>query len=98
MTNPLSEIGLSAGSGDEISARVEHLLTLGAGAGLEEPARRMLLSLSDSSRDATRTVRIVGYAAATYLILCGVARIIEASRGERGRGRKGGSDGGGRIA
>eukprot|EP00978_Attheya_sp_CCMP212_P032309 scaffold125554_cov46-Attheya_sp.AAC.1 len=43
---------------------------------MEEAMRRMLLALEHTSRDTARTLRLVGYAAATYLVLTGLSNLV----------------------
>ena len=87
MGNPLSELGLSA-DGDRIAASVDHSLLLQATPQIQEPLARAMASIAESSRDASRAVRILAVAGAAFLVLSGVAKIVEASkrrRGEEGR-------------
>ena len=90
MGNPLAELGMSGS--DRIS--LDHALALTVSAGsIQEPLRRALLAVADSSRETSRTLRIVGLAAAAYLVCAGVARVVEASGSAKRQGRPG--DGGG---
>ena len=87
MGNPLSELGLSA-DGDRIAASVDHTLLLQATPQIQEPLARAMASIAESSRDASKAVRILAVAGAAFLVLSGVAKIVEASkrrRGEEGR-------------
>jgi hypothetical protein len=47
---------------------------------LEQSIRKALDAVTQSSLDMNRTFRIVGYALASYFVLSGVARVIEAFR------------------
>ena len=79
MGNPLSELGLAT---DE-KLSVEHAIVLSMTKGMEEAVRQTLVTVTKSSKEANRVMKIVGYAAATYLVLAGVARVIEASSSDR---------------
>ena len=83
MGNPLAELGLST---EEGSLAIDHaiVLTVNAGKTLEDTLLHTLAALTKSSKDANRVMKVVGYAAATYLVLAGVARVIEASRSNKG--------------
>lgn len=76
MGNPLSELGLS--SDEKLS--VEHAIVLSMTKSMEEAVKHVLVSVTKSSKEANRVIKIVGYAAATYLVLSGVAKVIEASK------------------
>ena len=75
MGNPLSELGLAT---DE-KLSVEHAIVLSMTKSMEEAVRQTLVTVTKSSKEVNRMMKIVGYAAATYLVLAGVARVIEAS-------------------
>mmetsp|Transcript_10430 Transcript_10430/g.13195 ORF Transcript_10430/g.13195 Transcript_10430/m.13195 type:complete len:93 (+) Transcript_10430:82-360(+) len=79
MGNPLAELGLAV---DE-KLSVEHALTqpivLSMTKSMEEAVKHTLVTITKSSKEINRVIKIVGYAAATYLVLAGVARVIEAS-------------------
>ena len=76
MGNPLSELGLS--SDEKLS--VEHAIVLSMTKSMEEAVKHVLVTVTKSSKEANRVMKIVGYAAATYLVLSGVAKVIEASK------------------
>ena len=67
------ELGLS----DESKINLEHKILLTAASSLATPLADTLRVISQTSRDASKTFKIVGYAAASYLIMAGIARIIE---------------------
>ena len=79
MGNPLSELGLST---DE-KLSVEHAIVISMTTSMEEALRQTLVTVTKSSKDANRVMKVIGYAAATYLILAGVSRVIEASSSSR---------------
>mmetsp|Transcript_15846 Transcript_15846/g.22566 ORF Transcript_15846/g.22566 Transcript_15846/m.22566 type:complete len:101 (-) Transcript_15846:316-618(-) len=93
MVNPLAELGLSEENG---KIEIEHAILISATSAVEQAFRQALVSLTNSSRETSRVMKLVGYAAATYLVLSGVARVIEASSSKSGNeeGRKGGNGGG----
>ena len=78
MGNPLSELGLSA-DGDRIAASVDHSLLLQAAPQIQEPLARAMASIAESSRDASKAVKILAVAGAAFLVLSGVAKVVEAS-------------------
>jgi len=82
MGNPLRELGLST---DE-KLTVEHAIVLSMTKSLEESVKNALVALTKSSKDANWVMKIVGCAAATYLVLAGVARVIEASSSSGSKG------------
>ncbi len=82
MGNPLTELGLA--TDDKLS--VEHAIVLSMTKGMEEAVKHTLVTITKSSKEANKVMKIVGYAAATYLVLAGVARVIEAST-SRGDGK-----------
>jgi hypothetical protein len=73
MGNPLSDLGLSGT--DEI-LNLDHKLVFSVSSSMEEAMRRTLLALEHTSRDTARTLRLVGYAAATYLVLTGLSNLV----------------------
>jgi hypothetical protein len=75
MGNPLSELGFT--SDEKIS--VDHAIVLSMTKSLEEAVRVALVTITKSSKEVNKMMKVVGYAAATYLVLSGVARVIEAS-------------------
>mmetsp|Transcript_15845 Transcript_15845/g.22565 ORF Transcript_15845/g.22565 Transcript_15845/m.22565 type:complete len:100 (-) Transcript_15845:316-615(-) len=92
MVNPLAELGLSEENG---KIEIEHAILISATSAVEQAFRQALVSLTNSSRETSRVMKLVGYAAATYLVLSGVARVIEASsKSGNEEGRKGGNGGG----
>lgn len=78
MGNPLTDYGLSSGS-ENISVQHELLLSIPS---IEAPLINLLASLSKSTKDTNKTIKIVGYSIAFYLVLSGIARIIEAKAKE----------------
>lgn len=84
MGNPLSELGIST---DE-KLTVEHAIVLQMSKSMEEALRYTLLAVTKSSKEANRTMKIIGYAVASYLVLAGVARVIEASSSSGRKGEK----------
>ena len=78
MGNPLSELGLSA-DGDRIAASVDHSLLFQAAPQIQEPLARAMASIAESSRDASKAVKILAVAGAAFLVLSGVAKVVEAS-------------------
>lgn len=93
MGNPLSELGIELGD-EKILANIDHELLLKASPSLEEPLRKALLSIAESSRDTSKALRILAFAGAAYLIMSGLARIIEATKGSGGGGEVDGGDDG----
>jgi hypothetical protein len=79
MGNPLSELGLAMD--DKLS--VEHAIILSMTKSMEETVRHTLVAVTKSSKEANKIMKIVGYAAATYLVLSGVAKVIEATSKKR---------------
>ncbi|GFH51135.1 predicted protein [Chaetoceros tenuissimus] len=77
MGNPLAELGLAS---DDGSLTVDHAIVLSMSKTMEESLRHTLLALSKTSKETSKMLKIVGYAASAYLVMCGVARIIEASK------------------
>ena len=83
--NPLAELGLDDGEGP-LSVTL-HITT-----SMEETLRQTLVGLTKNSKDVNRIMKVVGYAAATYLVLAGVARLIEAQASIRGGDSRGDRD------
>lgn len=73
---PLSDMGLP---GDD-KVKVEHILVLSVASTLEEPLRRALVMWGDSSRGAMQSLKVLGYAAATYLVLAGASLLVDSFR------------------
>jgi hypothetical protein len=63
---------------------VEHVLILSTTTAWEETIRRAIKTWGDSSRETVGVFKIIGYGLATYLVLCGVSRVIESLQGKRG--------------
>mmetsp|Transcript_12006 Transcript_12006/g.20028 ORF Transcript_12006/g.20028 Transcript_12006/m.20028 type:complete len:113 (-) Transcript_12006:184-522(-) len=82
MGNPLSELGLSA-DGDRIAASVDHALLLQASPSIQEPLVRAMSSFAESSRDASKALKVLAVAGAAYLVMSGVAKIVEASKSKK---------------
>lgn len=59
---------------------VEHAIVLSMTKGMEEAVKHVLVTVTKSSKEANRMMNIVGYAAATYLVLSGIAKVIEATK------------------
>jgi len=77
MGNPFAELGLTS---DDGTLSVDHAIVLSMSKSMEEVLRHTLVTLTKSSKDANRVMKAVGYAAAAYLLMAGVAKIIEASK------------------
>jgi len=80
---------LSDGSGNPTPPlHIDHRLVLSLSElptpWLEDLLRPALESVVRGTRQATRVLTVVGYAAAAYLVMAGVARLVEASRKRRG--------------
>lgn len=67
---PLDDYGVS----DKVT--VEHLLVIS----LAEPLRQAIGVWSKSSKGTAKSLEILAYAAATFLVLTGVSRIIDSIR------------------
>ncbi len=74
MGNPWAELGVT---GDDGKLTVEHALLLSGSAAMESTFRETLAVIAKSSRETSKSIKIVGYAAAIYLVMSGVAKIIE---------------------
>jgi len=85
MGNPLAELGLST---DDGTLSVDHAIALSMTKSMEETVIQAIVALTKSSKDANRVMKVVGYAAATYLVLAGVAKVIEASKKGSGSAEK----------
>jgi len=81
MGNPLSDLGLI----DSGRVQVDHKIL--ASTALDVALCRVLNVLSDATRDTAKainnTLNIVGCAAACYLVLSGLSKIVEASRSNK---------------
>mmetsp|Transcript_13703 Transcript_13703/g.20599 ORF Transcript_13703/g.20599 Transcript_13703/m.20599 type:complete len:88 (+) Transcript_13703:175-438(+) len=77
MGNPFAELGLAS---DDGALTVDHAIVLSMSKSMEEVIRHTLVALTKTSKDANRVMKAVGYAAAAYLLMAGVAKIIEASK------------------
>lgn len=84
MGNPLAELGLSS---DDGTMSIDHAIVLSVTKSLEEAICKTLVALTKSSKDVNRVMKIVGYAAASYLLMSGVAKIIEASKKDASKKR-----------
>jgi len=73
----MSELGLTGDDGGPLS--IDHKLLLTLTQSCEDSLRRALDSITKGSKEVNRVLTIVGYAAAAYLVMAGVARMIEAS-------------------
>jgi len=76
MGNPLKDLGLS--EGEHMS--VEHALAISLSTSLETQLLRTLNSFTETSRETSKAIKIIGYALATYLVLLGVSKVIEAAK------------------
>jgi len=77
MGNPFAELGLAS---DDGTLSVDHAIVLSMSKSMEEALRHTLITLTKSSKDVNRVMKAVGYAAAAYLLMAGVAKIVEASK------------------
>lgn len=84
MGNPLAELGLSS---DDGTISIDHAIVFSVAKSLEEAICKTLVALTKSSKDVNRVMKIVGYAAASYLLMSGVAKIIEASKKDSSKKR-----------
>lgn len=85
MGNPLSELGLSS---DDGSLTIDHAIALSITKSLETAILQAIDTLTNSSKDMNRMLKVVGYAVASYFVLSGVAKVIEAVKKD-GSGGKG---------
>jgi hypothetical protein len=90
MGNPFAELGLSSEDG---TMTIDHAIALSMTKSIEAALLQTLTTLTKSSKDMNRVFKVLGYAAASYLVLSGVAKVIEAAKKD-GSSRK--SDGGGK--
>mmetsp|Transcript_12063 Transcript_12063/g.18160 ORF Transcript_12063/g.18160 Transcript_12063/m.18160 type:complete len:99 (-) Transcript_12063:197-493(-) len=70
----MNELGLL---GDQ-KIELEHTIILATTAALEKPIKKILQACSSSSERTMRTVEVVGYGIAAYLVLAGIAKVVEA--------------------
>ena len=89
MGNPFAELGLAP---DDGKLSIDHAILVNISKSMEDTLRHTLHSITKSSRDASRVMKVVGYAAAAYLVMAGVARIIEASKKGDSSSGEGGED------
>lgn len=82
MVVPLSELGL----GDQ-KIQVEHTIILATTAALEKPIKKILAACGSSSERTMKTVEVIGFGIAAYLVLAGVAKVIEAVGNQRSSSR-----------
>lgn len=66
MVVPLSELGL----GDQ-KIQVEHTIILATTAALEKPIKKILAACGSSSERTMKTVEVIGFGIAAYLVLAG---------------------------
>mmetsp|Transcript_6019 Transcript_6019/g.11410 ORF Transcript_6019/g.11410 Transcript_6019/m.11410 type:complete len:92 (-) Transcript_6019:2337-2612(-) len=85
MGNPLSDLGLASEDG---TLSVDHAIVLSMSKTMEETLRHTFTTLTKTTKDVNRIMKIVGYATAAYLVMAGVARIIEASSSSSSRGKQ----------
>mmetsp|Transcript_24799 Transcript_24799/g.36387 ORF Transcript_24799/g.36387 Transcript_24799/m.36387 type:complete len:88 (+) Transcript_24799:256-519(+) len=74
--NSLADLGLSSAE----SLTLKHELLISPSESLARPLCRALTSFSDASHESSKAFKIVAYGVATYLVLMGVARVIEVSK------------------
>lgn len=77
MGNPLAELGLGSEDG---KMNIEHGIMISTTKVLEGALLQTLVNFNKTSKDANKVMKVVGYASAMYLVLIGVARVIEASK------------------
>jgi hypothetical protein len=77
MGNPLAELGIG---GEDGKMNIEHGIMISTTKVLEGALLQTLVNLNKTSKDVNKVMKVVGYATATYLVLIGVARVIEASK------------------
>jgi len=76
MGNPLKDLGLSDG-GDHM--HLEHALSISLSSSLmEKQLLQALHSFSETSRETSKAIKIIGYGVAAYLLLLGGSKVIEA--------------------
>ena len=78
MGNPLSDLGLL----DSGNVQVDHTILVSTA--LDMALCRALNALSDATKETSKAVNIVGCAAACYLVLLGISRVVEASKSIKG--------------
>ena len=74
MGNPLAELGLSP---EEGTLTIDHAITLSMTQAVEKALLQTLTSITQSTKDVNRMMRVLGYAAASYLFLSGVAKVMD---------------------
>lgn len=67
------------------SITVQHLLTLGFSDKWERTLRGIVVGCLEISRHYMHTFRILGYGTSAYLVLLGMARVIEATKSNHPR-------------
>ena len=73
----LSDFGM-ASSGEKIT--IEHVLILSTSSVWEEVIRRAVLNWGTSSRETLGIFKVVGYGFAAYLVLSGIAKVIDSTK------------------
>ena len=76
MMGALSDFGM-ASSGEKIT--VEHVLILSTSSVWEEAIRRAVTTWGTSSRETLGIFKVVGYGFAAYLVLSGIAKVIDSA-------------------
>jgi len=67
------DLGLS----DDSRINLEHTLLLSASKPLTDQACKTLASITQTSRDTSKMIQIVGYATAAYLIMAGASKLLD---------------------
>jgi len=76
----LSDLGM-ASSGEKIT--IEHVLILSTSSVWEESIRRAMLSWGNSSRETLGILKVVGYGLTAYLVLSGIAKVIDSAKAKK---------------
>jgi len=77
MGNPLSDLGLV----DSGKVQVDHTILISTA--LDMALCRTLNALSDATREASKAFNMLGCAAACYLVLVGISRVVEAAKSKK---------------
>jgi hypothetical protein len=77
MGNPLSDFGLV----DSGKVQVDHTILVSTA--LDMAICRALNALSDATKETSKTLNIVGCAAACYFVLLGISKVVDASRSNK---------------
>jgi hypothetical protein len=65
---------------------VEHLFVLSVSAAWEEPLRKLVVAWGEGSQSTMKAAKVFGYAAAAYLVLSGVSKVIDSLMGAKRTG------------